>query len=317
MSNVRRKYFDSYNVEDSFIDDVELSITDDLEAIRNKLITKYSYKTQRYISGNQLELEIYPVFERPYMMPEGIVIKKETTAKQKTLNNKNSRKRLERKLHANFVEGDHWITLTFHEDNKPKDIKGLKKETTNYIDRVNYRRYKLGFPKAKYIYVVEEVNGKGKEHYHIHLIMDSHGGEVPEKIMHDAWYKGRGKQREKIGYSTVKPLQYAGDRRDFTKLSKYITKDPEKYKNQQFRLRGMKLWACSIGLEEPKKTSSDSAFGKRKVEKMAVMDQATLKREMEAKYQNYEFVESVLKTNKYNGLLYVHIRMQKRLIRRI
>ena len=55
----------------------------------------------------------------------------------------------------NFTNDDIWMTLTYAEGNEPACWDEAVKNMTNYIRRINYRRKKLGLPKAKYIYVTE------------------------------------------------------------------------------------------------------------------------------------------------------------------
>jgi len=138
---------------------VNEAITAELEAKR-KSWGGYAYKTQRIISGNQLELEIYSVFPKGLKMPDEFVEPKPTSEKQKSLSDRNSRKRLERKIHCNFVPGDYLVTLTFHPSFVPDDLEDVKREFVNYLSRINYRLDKLGLEHAKYVYVLEEVNSK-------------------------------------------------------------------------------------------------------------------------------------------------------------
>ncbi len=81
----------------------------------------FKYARAEIKSGNQLEIEIYPSFRK--QLPD-MIKRFESTEARKSLNDRNSRKKLMRLVHENFYEGDYWMTLTY--EKKSKDVDEAK-----------------------------------------------------------------------------------------------------------------------------------------------------------------------------------------------
>ena len=73
---------------------------------------KVRYALKEIKAGDQFEVEIYPQFRKMSEVPrEGQKVVKDNRA-QNNLNDKNARKFVERKVNANFGDGDIWINPT-------------------------------------------------------------------------------------------------------------------------------------------------------------------------------------------------------------
>lgn len=87
---------------------------------------------------------------------------------------------------------------------------------TNYIRRINYRRKKLGLPKAKYIYVTEH-DPDAKIRWHHHVIMD---GLLDRDVCEKLWKLGERSQSKRL----------EEDAYGLVGMAKYITKDKHRQK---------------------------------------------------------------------------------------
>ena len=149
----------------------------------NKIDHHYTTKTIQ--SGNQFEVEIYPIFNKKdiekYKPP-----KKPSKKAQKNLNEKNARKRLIRLINANFNLDDWAIHLTYSNENLPPSVEEAEKEVYKYIRKINYRRRKVGLPNAKWIYVTE-YDPKKKIRLHHHLLIEK---GIDRKVMKKLWNNG-------------------------------------------------------------------------------------------------------------------------------
>lgn len=296
-----KNVFDDYNYEDTYLNNVDNLSEQFINSIFSRTRYKVSYTTKTIQSGNQFEVEIYPAFKSNYEIPEGIVKnrgKRETRQAQKNLNDRNSRKRLNRLVHNNFGPGDYWITLTFNDEEFPKGLEDVERLAKNFFKRINRLRKKKGLENAKYIYVIEE-GTYGTERFHLHMIMDN--GLSKEEV-EEKWGHGR---------VTIRTINYYGDK-NLMGLCKYIVKDPETYKKTSFRLKGKRSWGSSKGnLVMPKASYNRTKFSKKTVMEM-VKHQDGIADILEAEYKRYQFKEVEIRYNDWNGLFYIYARMQDR-----
>lgn len=302
--NRKKKVWDQYDYENIYDKSFD-ELTGEFIGAVVKPPKGISYTTKTIKAGNQFEVEIYPAFKCSRDLPEGIICKKEkkdTRQAQKNLNDRNSRKRLTRLVHANFGPGDYWCTLTFNEEELPKGLEDAERLSKNFFKRINRLRKKKGLENAKYIYVIEE-GTYGTERFHLHMIMDNglSKDEVEEKWGH--------------GAVTIKTINYYKDE-NLLGLCNYIVKDPETYKKTAFRIKGKRQWGSSKGnLKEPQERVNRSKFSKKRVMDM-VLHQDGIGEMLEKTYPGYQFKEVEIRYNDFNGLFYVYARMQdKRRVR--
>ena len=263
--------------------------------LKNRYKSIYACKEIR--AGEQLEIEIFPEFRSmDEVPPEGRIKNKET---QKNLNNKNAVKYCQRLITHNFTNDDIWLTLTCEDEREPADMKEAVKIMSNYIRRINYHRKKRGLAKAKYLYVIEH-DDDAKVRWHYHLIIDGH---MDMDIVESLWKCGNRNQ--------VRRLQK--DRYGLTGMANYITKNKNRAKYE-------KRWNCSTGLEQFRVRK---AYNKRKggkgnyapvgkfIDKF-VRDKPEREKEISSWYPDYEFLESNVYFNDFNGFFYINARMRRR-----
>lgn len=216
---------------------------------------------------------------------------RETTPKQKRLNEKKAKRYFEALVEANFKGNrDFYITPTFSDDKYPESEEAAKRIVKNWIGRINYRRRKLGKENCKYIIVFER-SPKGRMHFHV--LMD---GGLPREIIEDTWQHGfcncdRLKSDPKIGLS---------------KIISYLSKGQEDEKNT-------KRWTPSKGLIKPwVSCSKNTKISKKRFNKLrAIPEDSEFFREMiERDNPGYE-LQSVEKTIcSETGQLYLFCRMR-------
>lgn len=280
---MRRKRYVDYDYEETY--DQSSSLLDEkrIKAMLESGRTTSVYATKTIKSGNQFEIEIYPEFTRKQM--DGMKVKKKNPSAQKKLNDKNSRKRLERLINENFTKNDYWITLTYDDEHLPETIDDAMKDMKNFIRKINYRRKKMGMENAKYIYITEFSSKKGIRCHH-HLILE--GGMTMDEV-ESRWTKGRRNNIRKID----------PDENGLTGLASYLTKDP----------KGKKRWKSSKNLRKPKESKSYTVFPFSKIRKM-IINNNLIEGMMTRKYKNRTFTRCEVRYNDFNCKFYIYARMR-------
>lgn len=290
----RGMYFIPYDYESAY----DKSIEDINECFIEYLLkTEYRcvYSCKEIRAGQQLEIEIYPEFtKREDIPPEGRKVSKEA---QHNLNNKNAIKYCQRIITENFTNDDIWLTLTYEDGEEPENWKQAIRNMANYIKRINYRRKKLGLPKAKYLYVTE-YDPEDKIRWHHHILMD---GMLDRDLCERAWKQGKRPQSRRL----------QEDKYGLVGMANYITKDKHRAFNER-------RWNCSTGLRQfrVRKVRSKPKGGtgryvpiSKYVEKF-VRDRAAMETEFKAWHPEYDLLESNIYYNGVNGMFYITARMR-------
>lgn len=209
---------------------------------------KYKYKLKTIVSGNMVESELYPVYEKSCEVPRRDK-EKESKESLKNLNDKNARKQIVRLVNTNFSSKDLMVTLTYTDRTYPTELRA-KQDMQNYIRRVKTYRKKHGLPDMKYIYVIEflepeEVVRTRKIRIHHHIIMSGMDRDAAE----DLWKKGR-----------VEAKRLQPDDFGLEGIATYLIKAK----------KGKKRWYSSRNLKKPKVYEAVTKVTKRKAEKMAL-----------------------------------------------
>lgn len=230
-----------------------------------------------------LEVDIVPVTNIPQT---GRKKKKESSQKQKNLNEKNSRRRFVQTANTNFDEGDLHLSLTYNERHLPHTLKDAEKEVHNFLNKVKRKMRKDAGLELRYMLVTEytpenvqeerenekdpETDGQGDRnekvvriHHHIILnkgisrddleLMWSHT-KINWKKAQDPEYR---KETDSLGYANCDRLQPGEN--GIEALVKYINK----------RKKGCKKWSCSRNLKKPVIRKNDHRFSFRKIRKLA------------------------------------------------
>ena len=217
------------------------------------------FRTKTIRSGNVLEVEIYPIWETRSF--ERRIRKKITKAAQAAVNDRNSRKRLDRLVNTNFGAEDLHVTLTY--SGTAPEQKQAARDIRNYLRRVRYWRQKHGLPEFKYIYVMEWEDESDPEpvqmvfegfepagdpvkpkRIHHHVIMSGMDRDAAESL----WKKGRVNARK------LQPDEFG-----LRDLTGYLLKAP----------KTKKRWYGSRNLKEPRITTSDHKFSRKQIYTLA------------------------------------------------
>lgn len=281
---MRKKYYDNYDYEEAYNEQIEKLEEAEAERIAKKG-KGAGYRTTTTEAGRMIEVDIYPTFNVRHDMPR-TKRGRESRPAQKNLNDKRARRYLNQLASANFGKGDLWGTFTYRAGEEPESIDEAEKKFGNFIRRINRRRKRAGKENIKYIYVTEWEDGEKGVRCHHHAILS---GDVDRDEIEQLWYHGDRTETKRLAPDP--DTHIAG-------LVHYITKDP----------KGKKRWKTSKGLKKPTITRSYSKFGKTKVRKMAC-DYTLLESELKKKYKNARFVDAKVYQNEINGGFYIYARM--------
>ncbi len=257
-----------------------------IEALRHRWV--YRYRTKTIKAGDVLECEIYPIWATRNEVRKAK--ERVTPEAQRNLNDKNARKKLTRRINANFTADDLHVTLTYK--GKVPDSAQARRDIQNYIRRVKRYREKNGLPEMKYVYVIEfqTPEGRKKVRVHHHIIMSGMDRNVAEKL----WGKGT------ANADRLQPDEYG-----LEGLARYITKAPN----------GGKRWCCSKNLKEPRITTADTRVSKRMIERIAVDMRESAAAIFQRQYQGYEYLDCEVRVPAENTNLagvYVYARMRRK-----
>lgn len=298
QSRRRRKknVYVEYDYEEAYQKQIENLEEDIIKRMMDGKKIKYVYATKEIKAGEQLEVEIYPEFTRKRVeeIPEEGRRKKDRQA-QRNLNEKNSRKQCERVINENFGDRDIWATFTYSAEYTPASMKVAKSHMQNYIRRLNYQRKKRGLPNARYVYVTEQ-GDKGRWHHHI--VLD---GDIDMDTVESLWTYGKRNQ--------VRRLQK--DENGLVGMAKYVSKPKGKGKDSE-EGKYQKIWTPSKNLKKPDEHKNHYKTKQSHVDKM-VNGILPVQEHLNKWYasEGYEYTESVIKYNKWNGQYYIYVRMRK------
>ncbi len=251
---------------------------------------KSIYATKEIKAGDQLEVEIYPEFNRQQAKEQNMERPKRSKEAQRNLNNKRARKRCERLILENFGNGDIWATLTYSSGQEPETEEEAYRNMKNFIRRLNRRRKKLGLKNARYIYVTE-CGAKGRWHHH--MITD---GDLSMDEIEQIWQKGRRNQLRRL----------QKDENGLVGCARYITKDKER------KSEGKKTWNSSNGLREPQEKKNHYKTKQQHVDRMVAGDLSICDHLARWYGDQYEYAESEIRYNKYNRRYYIYGRMRQK-----
>lgn len=260
-------------------------LTEDVfEQLRHRNV--FRYRTRTIKSGDILEVEAFPIWNTQNEVRRAKRLA--TREAQRNLNERNAKKKLIRKINANFTENDLCITLTYNNGFIPEEERA-RRDIRNYIRRVREYRRKHGLPELKYVYVIEFGGRDGRRRrVHHHVIMSGMDRDVAEAL-----WQGR-------GWANSRRLQ--PDDYGLEALARYMTKEPN----------GGKRWCASRNLAEPKITESDTKISKRKVEQMAEDFESMPAAIFGKLFPDYDFNDCKVQRSDFVAGAYIYARMYRK-----
>jgi len=257
---------------------------DFLELLRHDNVKLYRTKTIK--AGNQLECEIFPLFN-----PQEKIRAKEhakSREAQKNLNHKNTKKRITRLSNVNFSSDDYWGTFGYDDGNLPASPQDARNDVRNYLRRIA-RLYKKQGKEFKYIYVTEFKHDGEDIRVHHHIIMS---GGVSRDEIEDKWNGG--------AYPQTRRLRVKHDC-GLNGLANYLAKGT-KYE---------RFWGHSKYLKEPQIDFADKKISKRRAEKIA-LNENNVPELFEKMYKDYIFKSKEVKRSDFVSGVYIYVQMYKR-----
>lgn len=138
--------------------------------------------------------------------------KRPTEEQMKKVNHENKMKRCRHRLNEYFDTGDIFATWTYEKENRPKNLKEVKKDFQKAIRVVKNEFKKRG---ESIVYWIKNIE-KGRDGaWHIHLVIREIGDTI--SIITKSWISGR------TWFTKIRNSKFYDE--DFTKLAYYMTKD--------------------------------------------------------------------------------------------
>lgn len=236
-----------------------------------------------YKAGQFMDAQNYPVYKK-----QGQRAKrgKPTSEVQQKINERNSKLKLSRLMHANFTSEDIEIHLTYSEDCLPADAREALRDIQNYIRRL--RKYYKG-RELKYITVTETGAENGRFHHHITI-----SGGVSRDILEEEWKKG---------YANSKRLQFTD--KGLQGLANYMTKQKLAFRR----------YNCSKNLVKPTEKVRHNTITNKKLKEMYQYQEQNGEKLLIEKYTaflsklypGYKITELKIIENEVNKGYYMHI----------
>ena len=166
--------------------------------------------------------------------------KRSGTGRLSATNEKNARKKLVRKINANFGERDIAFTATYPVDGQPADEKQAYRDIRNFLRRIRAMRARQNLPELKYVYITEATGSEryGRR-YHHHVIMSGDG--MDREAIEASWT-----QKHK---GTCNTRRYQHQAKHWSGFALYLRAD----KRERGQHRAMRRrWCCSKTSWSPK-----------------------------------------------------------------
>ncbi len=236
------------------------------------------YRDVRYICGDYMTVDVFPVFTKPGQKRKR---GKPSSEIQKKLNQRHAEEKFFRLVHANFTAEDVALHLTY--DNAPDTLDEARKDIQNFFRRIKYIRRKEGLPELKYVYKTEK-SRTGRIHHHVIM-----SGGLSRDLVEEKWGKG---------YANSKRLRFTET--GVKGLTVYMLKGDETYRR----------WTSSKNLIDPAPMSRDYKITKKDVQELMELDSVVSA--AESIYTGWEFVEGDSQRNNVNAGVYVKLLLRRK-----
>ena len=250
---------------------------------------KCHYREKKYICGNYIDLQVYPVY--PVKKCRNRKNKyKPTSETQQKLNDENANKKLSRYINANFTNEDYMLTLTYADKYAPEDEQRAKKDIQNFLRRIKRQYSKKGI-ELKYIWVMEKSERTGRIHFHTVIT-----GGIDRTELENVWG---------FGFANTRALKFTEN--GVEGLVKYYTKDKLLYRR----------FNASKNLIRPIERQNDNKVSNKKARDLyEVVEEPEFFKRVYPGYYNayseYEIASVKAQLSELNGQLYFSIRLFNR-----
>ena len=257
-------------------------------------------------AGEMLYCESYPIWDtaagREARKKLGELKRRGSTEAQKRLNIRNAKKKIIRKINANFGVNDLLCTFTYPDGGQPGNEDEAIRNMRNFVRRIRTLCRHKELPDRKYIYITETTSSAARgTRYHHHMILTGEG--LTREKVETCWY---GVHK---GISNTR--RYQDQEAGMTGFVMYMLKGIGADKGQQ--IVGRRKWSCSKNLTPPKETTADKKISRRRVEQIArdIENRDTAKEIFEKLYPGYRFVEIEVRTSEFVTGAYIYATMKR------
>ena len=277
--------------------------------------------TRTVTAGEMLEVEAFPItcVNREARREAQ---RRKSSHWQEEINNRNSWKKKNRLLEANFTSADFIVHPTYaygfvnrdfqntedlirewKKQGIPMDDDEARKNIVNFINRIRRRiRRKGGDPaQFKFLYQIETTCEPAEgdlnplpPHYHCHMAISSCGVLTIDDI-NELWH---------YGYTNAKRIDMRFD--GLKGFAKYITK------KERARRKGRSLrWACSRNMVQPEEKVSFRKISRRRAAAIAADVQYRGREIFENLYPGYRVDEVEVRYSEFVAGAYIYARMRR------
>ena len=237
-----------------------------------------------YVTGDRMELSIYPVFQKPGTRRAKSAPSSEI---QKRLNEKNSINKAIRIVSLNFDSSSLAATLSY--ETEPESIAEADRILTNYLKRLR-RAYRKAGLTLKYMRRTEKGKRSGRIHHHLYIT-----GGLDRDYIEKLWGAGRCNTRR---------LQFGRD--GVAGLTAYMAgqgKPRDTYRR----------WSCSRNMERPVAEEHDGRIDNDEADAIGeAAEDGLAQAELEAMYPGWECVECEGVRNIFNRGWYTYAVFRRR-----
>lgn len=250
------------------------------------------YRTRTVEAGPMLYISAHPVALYRASEEARARLRGVTKEALQRANRQRSMLRMEQYLHANFDQGDLFITLTYRDDELPATVDEVRADIRRYMARLRRATKKAGTV-LKYIYVIElsdrrDEDPNARQNWHVHMVLSGICRETAE----DAWPHG---------YANSRRLRDSDER--FTGIAKYMLK----------RRSSWRTWEHSRNLTPPVERVADRQLSRRRVALLARDVRANAREIFERIYPGYRLIDDAdVRVSDFVPGAYIYARMRRR-----
>jgi hypothetical protein len=252
------------------------------------------YMTGQYMEIDILQIRYISKKRKKYRRRKSKV----SSPRQKSFNDKWSKRYFTMLVNSNFNKNDYHESLTYDDEHYPETAERAEKDIRNFLDRVKRRQKKLSNEKIKYVVVESGAAGneEGRGRKHFHLIIKT---DVPRDELESLWGKGR------ANADRLQP-----DEEGFGALSDYL----------QRQGKSKRKWSSSHNLTKPilieQELSGDSkaTFSQKRIDELRKLPEDGSF--WEKRYKGYIFTRMAPVWKEETGEWSLYIKMRKTNYRR-
>lgn len=265
-------------------------------------------RTKTIKAGDMVEMVCFPIWDRSTSRSARREADRERHREaQARLDEKNAQKRFARLVHANFGEGDYYLTCEYSTHQQPQDEKQALKGVQNFLRRVKDWRTRRGMQPPKYLYVTEQTNSKAYgTRYHHHIIITGNG--MDRDSMEALWIKKHG------GLCNCRAIQ--PDKEGLLLgLSRYMLKNKKSRtmaqdgKNPQAHVG--RRWNASKNLKQPVVTTADHKISIRKAGQIAEAVKESAAHIFQKLHPDCALIEYEVKRSPWAAGVYIYAAMRR------